>query len=156
MPAGVPAARAQLTSAVHWHSSGSSLSRPAKYRAEYSPFKHVRSTQMNHAEMQFLTTEFPYKKQYGNSIGGEWVKPVGGEYFDNVSPITGEPFTSIPRSREADIELALDAAHRAKVAWGKTSTTDRANILNRIADRMEANLQRIAVAETIDKVKLLA
>jgi aldehyde dehydrogenase len=91
---------------------------------------------MNHAEMQFLTTEFPYKKQYANFIGGEWVKPVGGEYFDNISPITGEPFTSIPRSREADIELALDAAHRAKTAWGKTSTTDRANILNRIADRI--------------------
>ena len=110
---------------------------------------------MNHAEMQFLTTEFPYKKQYGNFIGGEWVKPVGGEYFDNMSPITGEPFTSIPRSREADIELALDAAHRAKAAWGKTSTADRANILNRIADRMEANLQRIAVAETIDNGKPL-
>ena len=110
---------------------------------------------MNHAEMQFLTTEFPYKKQYANFIGGEWVKPVGGEYFDNISPITGEPFTSIPRSREADIELALDAAHRAKVAWGKTSTTERANILNRIADRMEANLQRIAVAETIDNGKPL-
>src|SRR5579862_5182656 len=110
---------------------------------------------MNHAEMQFLTTEFPYKKQYGNFIGGEWVKPVGGEYFDNVSPITGEPFTSIPRSREADIELALDAAHRAKAAWGKTSTTERANILYKIADRMEANLQRIAVAESIDNGKPL-
>src|SRR6266702_4747310 len=119
------------------------------------PVQQVRSTQMNHAEMQFLTTEFPYKKQYANFIGGEWVKPVGGEYFDNVSPITGEPFTSIPRSREADVELALDAAHRAKAAWGKTSTTDRANILNRIADRMEANLQRIAVAETIDNGKPL-
>src|SRR5580692_3891702 len=80
----------------------------------------ARSTQMNHAEMQFLTTEFPFKKQYGNFIGGKWVQPVGNEYFDNVSPITGEPFTSIPRSREADIELALDAAHRAKAAWGKT------------------------------------
>ncbi|MBW8834553.1 MAG: aldehyde dehydrogenase family protein [Burkholderia sp.] len=110
---------------------------------------------MNHAEMQFLTTEFPFKKQYANFIGGEWVKPVGGEYFDNVSPITGEPFTSIPRSREADVELALDAAHRAKAAWGKTSTTDRANILNRIADRMETNLQRLAVAETIDNGKPL-
>jgi aldehyde dehydrogenase len=110
---------------------------------------------MNHAEMKFLTTEFPYKKQYANFIGGEWVKPVGGEYFDNISPITGEPFTSIPRSREADIELALDAAHRAKASWGNTSTTERANILNRIADRMEANLQRLAVAESIDNGKPL-
>ncbi|TKC89196.1 aldehyde dehydrogenase family protein [Trinickia terrae] len=110
---------------------------------------------MNHAEMQFLNTEFPYKKQYGNFIGGEWVKPVGNEYFDNLSPITGEPFTSIPRSREADIELALDAAHRAKAGWGKTSTTDRANILNKIAERMEANLVRLAVAESIDNGKPL-
>src|SRR5580693_7738061 len=110
---------------------------------------------MNHAEMQFLTTEFPYKKQYANFIGGEWVKPVGGEYFDNISPITGEPFTSIPRSREADIELALDAAHKAKVAWGKTSPAERANILNKIADRIETNLTRLAVAETIDNGKPL-
>src|SRR5471030_1599133 len=110
---------------------------------------------MNHAEMQFLNTDFPYKKQYGNFIGGQWVKPVGGEYFDNISPITGEAFTSIPRSREADIELALDAAHKAKTAWGKTSPAERANILNKIADRMEANLVRIAVAETIDNGKPL-
>jgi aldehyde dehydrogenase len=110
---------------------------------------------MNHAEMQFLTTDFPFKKQYGNFIGGKWVKPVGGEYFDNISPITGEPFTSIPRSREADIELALDAAHLAKAAWGKTSAAERANLLNKIADRIEANLVRIAVAETIDNGKPL-
>ncbi|NPT54696.1 aldehyde dehydrogenase [Paraburkholderia elongata] len=110
---------------------------------------------MNHAEMQFLDVEFPFKKQYANFIGGEWVKPVGGEYFDNISPITGEPFTSVPRSREADIELALDAAHRAKAAWARTSPTDRANILSRIADRIEANLRKLAVAETIDKGKPL-
>jgi len=110
---------------------------------------------MNHAELQFLDIEFPFKKQYANFIGGEWVKPVGGEYFDNISPITGQPFTSVPRSREADIELALDAAHRAKAAWGRTSPTDRANILSRIADRIEANLRKLAVAETIDKGKPL-
>ena len=110
---------------------------------------------MNHADMQFLSTEFPYKKQYGNFIGGEWVAPVGGEYFDDVSPITGHPFTSVPRSREADVELAFDAAHRAKAAWGKTSPTDRANLLNKIADRLEANLQKLAIAESIDNGKPL-
>ena len=110
---------------------------------------------MDHAELQFLDVTFPVKKQYANFIGGEWVKPVGGEYFDNISPITGEPFTSVPRSRAADIELALDAVHRAKSAWGKTSPTDRANILNRIEDRIEANLRKLAVAETIDKGKPL-
>ncbi len=110
---------------------------------------------MNHAELQFLDVEFPFKKQYENFIGGQWVKPIGGEYFDNISPITGLPFTSVPRSREADIELALDAAHRAKTAWGRTSPADRANVLNRIADRIEANLRKLAVAETIDKGKPL-
>ncbi|MDR5782010.1 aldehyde dehydrogenase family protein [Caballeronia sp. LZ065] len=110
---------------------------------------------MNHAEMQFLSTEYPYKKQYGNFIGGKWVAPAGGEYFDNISPITGEPFTSIPRSREADIEAALDAAHAAKVAWGRTSVTDRSNVLLKIAERMEQNLQRLAVAESIDNGKPL-
>jgi aldehyde dehydrogenase len=110
---------------------------------------------MNHADLQHLNIEFPYRKQYGNFIGGEWVAPVGGEYFDNVSPVTGQPFTAIPRSREADIELALDAAHAAKAAWGATPAADRANRLLRIADRMEANLARLAVAETIDNGKPL-
>ncbi len=110
---------------------------------------------MNHAELQYLSTDYPFKKQYENFIGGQWVKPSGNEYFDNISPITGEPFTSIPRSREADIELALDAAHKAKNAWGRTSPTDRANLLSQIADRIEKNLVRLAVAESIDNGKPL-
>ncbi|CAJ4576339.1 acetaldehyde dehydrogenase [Burkholderia pseudomallei] len=110
---------------------------------------------MNHADMQHLNIEFPYRKQYGNFIGGEWVAPVGGEYFDNVSPVTGRPFTAIPRSREADIELALDAAHAAKAGWAAKGAAERANVLLRIADRMEANLTRLAVAETIDNGKPL-
>jgi aldehyde dehydrogenase len=110
---------------------------------------------MNHADLQFLNIEFPYRKQYQNFIGGAWVAPVGGEYFDDISPITGQPFTSVPRSREADIELALDAAHKAKDGWGKTPPAERANVLNRIADRLQANLQKLAVAETIDNGKPL-
>ncbi|WP_031362934.1 aldehyde dehydrogenase [Caballeronia sordidicola] len=108
---------------------------------------------MNHADMQFLDVEFPFAKKYGNFIGGEWVPPVRGEYFDNVTPITGEPFTSIPRSTAEDVELALDAAHRARKAWADTSPATRANILNRIAERMEENLSRIAFAESIDNGK---
>src|ERR1700710_200537 len=139
---------------AHWHTSRRPIpTGRGNHRRGGHSHRHARSTHMNHAEMQFLNTDFPYKKQYGNFIGGQWVKPVGNEYFDNISPITGESFTSIPRSREADIELALDAAHKAKVAWGKTSVTDRANILNKIADRIEANLVRIAAAETIDNGK---
>ncbi|AOJ11731.1 aldehyde dehydrogenase [Burkholderia mayonis] len=110
---------------------------------------------MNHADMQHLNIEFPYRKQYGNFIGGEWVAPVGGEYFDNVSPVTGQPFTAIPRSRAADVELALDAAHAAKAGWAAASAGERANVLLKIADRMEANLTRLAVAETIDNGKPL-
>lgn len=94
-----------------------------------------------------------FKEQYENYIGGKWVAPVGGEYFDNVSPVTGKPFTRIPRSQAEDVEKALDAAHAAKDAWGKTSVTERSNILLKIADRIEANLEKIAVAETWDNGK---
>lgn len=94
-----------------------------------------------------------FKKRYENYIGGKWVAPVKGQYFENVSPVTGKPFCEIPRSDEADINLALDAAHAAKVAWGKTSYAARSLILNKIADRMEQNLELLAVAETWDNGK---
>jgi len=93
------------------------------------------------------------KERYGNFINNEWVAPVNGEYFSNISPVTGEVFCEIPRSTEADINLALDAAHAAKDAWGRTSVTERSNILLKIADRMEENLEMLAVAETWDNGK---
>ena len=94
-----------------------------------------------------------FKSRYGNFIGGEWKEPVKGKYFENVTPVTGKTFCEIPRSGAEDIEKALDAAHAAKGAWGKTSTTERANILNKIADRIEQNLEIIAIAETWDNGK---
>ncbi|MBS9533835.1 aldehyde dehydrogenase family protein [Mycobacterium sp. M1] len=94
-----------------------------------------------------------FAPRYGNFIGGEWVAPVGGRYFTNLSPVTGQPFCEIPRSDAADIDLALDAAHAAAPAWGKTSPAERAAVLNRIADRIEANLEAIAVAESWDNGK---
>ncbi len=94
-----------------------------------------------------------FKSRYENFIGGEWVAPVKGEYFNNITPVTGEVICEIPRSGEADIELALDAAHKAREAWGKTSVQDRSNILLKIADRIEANLEMLAVAETWDNGK---
>lgn len=94
-----------------------------------------------------------FKSQYENYIGGQWVAPVKGEYFDNISPVNGKAFTKIPRSSAEDIELALDAAHAAKDAWGKTSVTARSNILLKIADRVEAHLEQLAVAETWDNGK---
>lgn len=94
-----------------------------------------------------------FKKRYDNFIGGKWVAPVKGEYFENITPVTGKAFCEVARSTSEDIELALDAAHAAKEAWGRTSVTARASILNKIADRMEANLEMIAVAETWDNGK---
>tara|TARA_R110002167_G_scaffold214068_3_gene418794 strand:+ start:88689 stop:90209 length:1521 start_codon:yes stop_codon:yes gene_type:complete len=94
-----------------------------------------------------------FKSRYENFIGGKWVAPVKGNYFTNTTPVTGEIICEIPRSSAEDIELALDAAHAAKTAWGKTSVQERSNILLKIADRIEANLELIAVAETWDNGK---
>ncbi|AKF96206.1 aldehyde dehydrogenase [Brevibacillus laterosporus] len=94
-----------------------------------------------------------FKSRYDNYIGGKWVAPIHGEYFENVTPITGKVFCEIARSSAEDIELALDAAHAAKEAWGRTSPAERATILNKIADRIEANLEMLAVAETWENGK---
>lgn len=94
-----------------------------------------------------------FKNRYENYIGGEWTPPVDGEYFENVSPVTGKPFCEIPRSKAADIDKALDAAHAAADSWGKTSVTERSIMLNKIADVMEANLETLAVADTWDNGK---
>ncbi|WP_227983447.1 aldehyde dehydrogenase [Nocardia spumae] len=94
-----------------------------------------------------------YADRYDNFIGGEWKAPVEGRYFENPSPVDGETFCEVARSSAADVELALDAAHGAADAWGATSAAERANILNKIADRIEANLDQLAVAETWDNGK---
>ena len=96
-----------------------------------------------------------FKTQYQNFIGGQWVAPIKGQYFDNISPIDGATFCQIPRSTEEDINLALDAAHRAKQAWGSTSVTERSNVLLKIADRMEQNLELLAVSEAWDNGKAI-
>jgi aldehyde dehydrogenase len=95
----------------------------------------------------------PFANRYENFIGGDWRAPNGGKYFDNVSPIIGLPVCEVARSDASDIEAALDAAHAARAAWGRTSSTERAQILNKIADRMEANLAKLATAETWDNGK---
>ncbi|MGP4969776.1 acetaldehyde dehydrogenase ExaC [Psychrobacter aquimaris] len=94
-----------------------------------------------------------FRKKYDNFINGEWVAPIDGEYFDNSSPIDGKTFCQIARSKEADVEAALDAAHAAKDAWGKTSVTDRSNMLLKLADGIEANLEAIAIAESYENGK---
>lgn len=95
----------------------------------------------------------PFKQRYANFIGGRWVDPVDGRWFDNRSPIDGQVICQVARSQAADIELALDAAHKAKDGWGRTSVAERALILHRIADRMEENLSLLATAETWDNGK---
>jgi len=94
-----------------------------------------------------------FKPRYENFIGGEWVAPVKGQYFTNTTPVTGGSVCEIPRSTAEDIELALDAAHAAKDAWGKTSVAERSGVLLKIADRIEENLEKLAVAETWDNGK---
>ena len=94
-----------------------------------------------------------FKAQYNNFIGGQWVAPVDGQYFDVITPISGQVYTQAARSTAPDIELALDAAHAAADAWGKTSPTERSNVLLKIADRLEANLEYLAYAETVDNGK---
>jgi aldehyde dehydrogenase len=96
-----------------------------------------------------------FKSHYDNFIGGKFVAPVNGEYFDNISPIDGKVFTKAARSGKEDIELALDAAHEAFKTWSKTSVTERSNILLKIADAMEANLEYLATVETIDNGKAI-
>ncbi|MEW1698256.1 aldehyde dehydrogenase family protein [Streptomyces sp. NPDC091278] len=94
-----------------------------------------------------------YEARYDHWIGGAYVAPVRGGYFENPSPVDGRPFTEIARGTAEDVDLALDAAHAAAPAWGRTAPADRASVLLRIADRMEANLEALAVAETWDNGK---
>jgi aldehyde dehydrogenase len=96
-------------------------------------------------------TLFP--ERYDNFIGGKWVAPLDGEYVENVTPVNGRPFVKVARSKAADVELALDAAHAVQPRWGLTSTTERSSLLLKIADRMEEHLEELAVAETWDNGK---
>ena len=100
-----------------------------------------------------LKVAFPYKAKYGNYINGKFVEPLSGKYFDNVSPINNEKICSVARSNEKDVEAALDAAHAAFVEWGKTDITTRSNILYKIADVLEKNLNLLATAECLDNGK---
>ncbi|SEC06732.1 aldehyde dehydrogenase [Terriglobus roseus] len=93
------------------------------------------------------------RKQYDNYIGGRWIAPASGQYFDNVTPVTGEVLCQIARSNAADVDKALDAAHAARAAWGRTSTTERGRLLERIAQRIEDNLELLATVETWDNGK---
>ncbi len=98
-------------------------------------------------------SKITFKPRYEHWIGGTWVKPKGGEYFEDISPVNGKPFAEVARGTADDIEAALDAAEKAFITWGKTSATERAAVLNRIADVIEQNLETLAVAESWDNGK---
>jgi aldehyde dehydrogenase len=121
------------------------------------------TTAQGRAQRSSIMTKFeriieagaPFKTRYGNYIGGQWIEPVKGRYMDNTSPVNGRKICEVPRSSAEDIELALDAAHAAKDRWGRTSVTERSNILLQIAQRLQDNLDLIAEAETWDNGKPL-
>ena len=104
-------------------------------------------------DTKHLDVAYPFKAKYGNYINGDFVEPLSGQYFENCSPITGEVICEIARSNAEDVNAAIEAGHAAFPAWGKTSLAERANILNKIADVMEANINLLATAETIDNGK---
>src|SRR5437588_7876344 len=104
-------------------------------------------------ESQNLVARPKFKDHYENFIGGEFRAPVKGEYFESISPIDGQAFTNVPRSGSEDVELALDAAHKAFATWSRTSPTERSNVLLKIASKMEENLDYLAAIETIDNGK---
>ena len=103
---------------------------------------------MRYASPNTAGAKVHFKAAYDNFINGKFVPPVKGQYFDVITPITGQPYTRAARSGAEDIELALDAAHAAADAWGRTSPGERANVLLKIADRLEQNLEALAYAET--------
>ena len=108
---------------------------------------------MYHQAIEQVSKTVLIRERYDNFIGGKWVAPVEGRYFDNPSPITGKKLCEVPRSSAADINLALDAAHKAKDAWGKTSVAERSAILYKIAETIEKNLDVLAMIETLDNGK---
>src|SRR5580693_9137512 len=102
-----------------------------------APTGHINASPSFAAHVKTLERKIPLRARYGNFIGGEWVAPLKGGYFDNISPTTGQVICQIPRSQAEDVERAIDAAHAAAPQWGRTAVAERARVLNKIADRME-------------------
>jgi len=126
---------------------------PAQSNALPKSIKSQENFTMQYAHPGTSGAIVSFKSRYGNYINGEFVAPVKGQYFTNTSPVNGKPIAEFPRSTAEDIDKALDAAHAAADAWGKTSAQDRALVLLKIADRIEANLEVLAVTETWDNGK---
>jgi len=108
---------------------------------------------MSHHAFELVRSKGKLPTRYGNFIGGAWTAPVEGQYFTDYSPINGERLVEVAQSGERDVEAALDAAHKAKAGWARLSPAERSRLLNRVADRMEENLELLALAETLDNGK---
>src|ERR1700692_4785612 len=124
--------------------------RPTSSAQDNSPIKETSSFT---AHLKTIERKIPLRARYENFIGGKWVAPVKGAYFDNISPTTGQVICKIARSQAEDVELAVDAAHAAADAWGRTAVAQRAAVLNKVADRMEQYLPFLAAVETYDNGK---
>src|SRR6202453_3380687 len=105
------------------------------------------------ARLKTLERKIPLRACYENFIVGQWVAPLKGGYFENISPTTGQVICQIPRSQAEDVERAIDAAHAAAPKWGRTAVAERARVLNAVADRMQESLPFLAAVETYDNGK---
>jgi aldehyde dehydrogenase len=110
----------------------------------------IRESSSFAAHLKTIERKIPLRSRYENFIGGKWVAPAKGGYFDNISPTTGQVICKIARSQAEDIERAVDAAHAAAEKWGRTAVAERAKALNQIADRIEQYLPFLAAVETYD------
>lgn len=108
---------------------------------------------MRYANPNTKDSKVSFKEKYENFIGGKWVAPVDGEYFEDISPVDGKVFAKVAKSNKKDVELALDAADKAKQTWNKSTPSERSNLLLKIANRLEENLELLAVAETWENGK---
>ncbi|ARB67410.1 Acetaldehyde dehydrogenase 2 [Moraxella catarrhalis] len=108
---------------------------------------------MRYANPNTKDSKVSFKEKYENFIGGKWVAPVDGEYFEDISPVDGKVFAKVAKSNKKDVELALDAADEAKQTWNKSTPSERSNLLLKIANRLEENLELLAVAETWENGK---
>ena len=124
-----------------------------KERGKKMSTETVKSGVSPSLDTSHLKVPFPFKAKYGNYIRGKFVEPKSGKYFDNVSPINNEVICQMARSDAKDVDAALDAAHEAFKEWGKTDITTRSNIMNKIADVLEKNLNLLAAAECLDNGK---
>lgn len=151
---GITPSRPRITSKTNKSEAGNL---PAYISLKQSERKMAADTPVADAAKTVVTTEGEnlFSSRYGNFIGGDWIEPKSGEYFKNISPVDGRVLGEVASSNETDVNLALDAAHAAKDAWGRTSPAERSLILNRVADRIEANLERLARAESWDNGKPL-